>query len=186
MWTGVLNNYTEEDLDMLTHLDCPELLIDKEVGEEGTPHLHIYLHLDRKKRLSQMKELHERIHWEHVKSRSKCIAYCSKGDVVVKRLRERQCRELEAAIECMRQRGLLQCASEFPYQYVLHQRGLQALQYATIAGKERPIAQVSWYWGPTGSGKSRKAREDCEPTQIYTQFGPNCRGAAMWWDGYCG
>lgn len=32
-WTGVLNNYTEEELNALTSLDCPELVVDKEVGE---------------------------------------------------------------------------------------------------------------------------------------------------------
>lgn len=133
-----------------------------------------------------MKQLHPRVHWEHVKSRQKCIAYCSKGEVVVKRLRETVCRELDAAIECTRHQGLLKCAEEFPYQFVLHQRGLQALQYATIASTKRPVPVVSWFWGPTGTGKSRKAREDCEPSLIYTQFGPNTPRGSMWWDGYCG
>lgn len=31
-WTGVLNNYTEEELNDLCQLDCPELVIAKEVG----------------------------------------------------------------------------------------------------------------------------------------------------------
>lgn len=104
----------------------------------------------------------------------------------MKRLRETVCRELDAAIECTRHQGLLKCAEEFPYQFVLHQRGLQALQYATIASTARPVPVVSWYWGPTGTGKSRKAREDCEPSLIYTQFGPNTPRGSMWWDGYCG
>lgn len=50
-WTGVLNNYTDEDLEQFRSLDCPELIVDKEIGEEGTPHLHLYIHLDHKKRL---------------------------------------------------------------------------------------------------------------------------------------
>lgn len=47
LWTGVLNNYTDEELTSLTQLDCLELVIDKEVGEEGTPHLHIYCRFDK-------------------------------------------------------------------------------------------------------------------------------------------
>lgn len=64
-----------------------ELVVDEEVGEEGTPHLHIFLSLVSKKRLSQMKELVPRAHWEKVKARKNCIDYCSKGKVVFSKLK---------------------------------------------------------------------------------------------------
>lgn len=30
------------------------------------------------------------------------------------------------------------------------------------------------------------ARANCEPEQIYTQYGPNSKNSPMWWDGYEG
>lgn len=47
-WTGVLNNFTDAERQSVLAIPesvAKELLIDSEVGEEGTPHLHIYLSL---------------------------------------------------------------------------------------------------------------------------------------------
>lgn len=186
-WTGVLNNYSEEELATLSNLEGKELVIDKEVGEEGTPHLHIYVNLHKKLRLSQMKALSPRAHWEGVKDRQHCIDYCSKGEVVVKRVLSQVAkRELGDAIEYMRLEGLSATAAEFPYQFVLHSRGLQALQCALIAGREKPVPIVSWYYGNTGTGKTRKAYEEVDKNNIYIVCGPNTKNGALWFDGYTG
>lgn len=55
MWTGVLNNPTEEEVDEVLQLYpnvAKELVVDREVGEQGTPHIHVYLSLQAKKRLA--------------------------------------------------------------------------------------------------------------------------------------
>lgn len=89
LWTGVLNNPSEEDIETLSNLEAKELVIDREVAPStGTPHLHIYLNLHQKRRLSGMKKIHPEVHWEHVRSRQATIDYCSKGEVLVTRLQK--------------------------------------------------------------------------------------------------
>lgn len=129
-WTGVLNNYTEEELNALCQLDCPELVIDKEVGKEGTPHLHIFLKLEKRGYLTKLKALSQRAHWEVVRDRPKAIRYCSKGDVVISRLLAPVTRSrLGPALEALRSGGMNQVAREHPEEFVHHQRGMQALLY---------------------------------------------------------
>lgn len=185
-WTGVLNNYTEEELNSLTQLDCPELLIARETGKEGTPHLHLYLKLHKRQHLSYLKKLAERAHWEVVRSRPAAIEYCEKdGDVVVKRLLTKPERPtLGAAIDCMRSAGLAGVARDYPDQFVLHHRGLQALQYALAGTEPKRVPQVTWIYGPTGSGKTRLAYEGLSQDNIYILTAPNTRGGALWFDGY--
>lgn len=86
-WTGVLNNYSDEELNALSQLDCPELVVARETGQEGTPHLHIFLRFQKRQYLSHLKKISERAHWEVVRDRAACISYCEKGgDVVCERL----------------------------------------------------------------------------------------------------
>lgn len=139
-WYATINNFSEEDIETLLNLPHSEILIAKEEAPStGTPHLHVYLALVDKKRLLQMKTLVPKAHWEPVKNRDACIAYCEKdGEILHKNLRSVQKRELCAAIEHMTNEGLAGVAREFPYQYVLHQRGLQALQCARLADIPKP------------------------------------------------
>lgn len=186
-WTGVLNNYTDEELNAVAALDCPELVVDKEVGEEGTPHLHIYLKLAKKRRLTHLKKLVPRAHWEKVKSREDCIRYCSKGEVVVSRLlADPKKSRLSDALVSLKRGGLSEVARENPEQYVLHARGFQALLCQQLSSEPKPVPVVSWYWGDTGTGKTRAAYEMMSEDNIYIQNGPNSRNGAMWWDGYMG
>lgn len=164
----MLNNYTEEELTCLSQLDCPELVIDKEVGEEGTPHLHIYLRLEKRQYLSYLKKISERAHWEVVRDRAACIEYCSKGEIVLKRLLTKPSRpKLSHAIACLQSEGLAGVAREYPCQFVQYSRGLQALQYAIIESEEKPVPKVSWFWGITGSGKTRAAYDEVNKDNIF-------------------
>lgn len=46
---------------------------------------------------------------------------------------------------------------------------------------------VRWYWGPTGTGKSRTAHTEAhegEDPDVYRASGPAVRGGRWWWDGY--
>nr|WQA30151.1 MAG: rep protein [Cressdnaviricota sp.] len=186
-WTGVLNNYTEDELSALTQLDCPELVIDKEVGKEGTPHLHIYLKLEKKARLTKLKDLCPRAHWEVVHDREATIRYCSKGDVVVSRLIAPVARKrLSAALEVFHRAGVAGVAREAPEEYVLHHRGFQALEYQLLSSVPKPVPVVSWYYGETGTGKTFNAYKLANEGEVFMQYGPNQKGGAVWWDGYLG
>lgn len=84
-WYATINNFTEEDIESLKSVDHRELVVGKETAPStGTPHLHVYIALHQKKRLSQMKKICARAHWEAVQDRKRCIEYCMKdGEVVV-------------------------------------------------------------------------------------------------------
>ena len=82
-WVFTLNNYAESDF---AHFhDAPDrayVIIGKEVGESGTPYLQGYITFHKNKRLSPVKIIHPRAHWEIAReSTYECIKYCSKdGD----------------------------------------------------------------------------------------------------------
>ncbi len=52
--------------------------------------------------------------------------------------------------------------------------------------KDPPV--VRWYWGATGTGKSRAAHAEATESgeRVYRAIGPSARGGRWWWDGYDG
>lgn len=80
-WTFTWNNYTEEeflDIKKTWTKQCDYIIIGKEVGEQGTPHLQGYLELISKKRPMGTFGT-TRVHWEKAKgNRMQNKAYCSK------------------------------------------------------------------------------------------------------------
>lgn len=186
-WTGVLNNYTEEELNALCQLDFPELVIDKEVGKEGTPHLHIYLKHPKQVRMTKLKALSQRAHWEVVRDREAAIRYCSKGEVVLSRLvAPTHKSRLSPALDSLRAGGMLRVAEEHPEAYVLHYRGFQALEAQLLSGRPKPVPEVSWYWGDTGSGKTRAAFSFMSEDNIFLISEPPNKNGTLWFDGYKG
>lgn len=84
-WCFTLNNYSEEELCSIICLKdlCEKLVVGKEVGEEGTPHLQGYFKLIEKRRPFSL-GLSKRIHFEKAKGTPlQNYAYCSKDDDVV-------------------------------------------------------------------------------------------------------
>nr|WDW25879.1 MAG: replication-associated protein [Cressdnaviricota sp.] len=141
-WYATINNFSEEDIERLQNLPHKELVIGKEEAPStGTSHLHVYISLEKKLRLSQMKEVSSQAHWEPVKSRDACIGYCTKdGEILHSELLQKPTkRELCDAIDYMQTEGLAGVAREFPYQYSLHSRGLRDLQYALVEGRVKPV-----------------------------------------------
>lgn len=69
-WYATVNNFTEEDIDSLSNLPHKELVIGREEAPTtGTPHLHVYISLEKKLRLAQLKMICVRAHWEPVHDR---------------------------------------------------------------------------------------------------------------------
>ena len=82
--------------------------------------------------------------------------------------------------DCLKSsKSLKRVAQEHPETYVKFHKGLQALQQALIEPRnQQPTVTV--LVGPTGSGKSRKARELCDNPWIWTP------SREKWFDGYSG
>lgn len=80
-WCFTFNNYSNDDLDFLVpkfQLECNKVIVGKEVGESGTPHLQGYIEFKKKKRPLSVFESN-RIHWEKAKRPAdENFEYCSK------------------------------------------------------------------------------------------------------------
>lgn len=79
LWCFVLNNWTEEEYrSIVLYFSEDKYIIGKEVGDEGTPHLQGHVELKTKRRLTELKKLNERIHWEPVRNKTASRDYCKK------------------------------------------------------------------------------------------------------------
>ena len=85
-WILVLNNWTEEELSSISSICskfCKYATIEKEVGDNGTPHLQGYFELKSKARPSSLFN-NKRIHFEKAKgTREQNDQYCSKDNNIV-------------------------------------------------------------------------------------------------------
>nr|UOF83117.1 rep protein [Cressdnaviricota sp.] len=79
-WCFTFNNYTESEYENIVQLlNSSKYIIGKEVGENGTPHLQGYVNFETKTRLTALKKINNKIHWEKCKgSEEDNIKYCSK------------------------------------------------------------------------------------------------------------
>lgn len=80
-WVFTLNNWTQEEFDILKNVGSKILIIGKEVAPTtGTPHLQGYIEFKKKERPKELIKI-DRIHWEIAKgTRESNLAYCTKQD----------------------------------------------------------------------------------------------------------
>ncbi|MDB4369183.1 hypothetical protein N9Z56_01270 [bacterium] len=189
-WCFTLNNYTESDLTYLNEkaVTVRYMIVGKEVGDAGTPHLQGYVSFKNAVRMVSVKlVVGLRAHVEIAKGTlEQNVKYCSKeGDY--KEWGERpmfqsekgagEKRRYQEAWDIMRsEEGTLEEVAPD-----LRLRFYSTLKKVKIDAKlERKLTQTTeqheWYYGPSGTGKSRKARE--ENPDAYLK---NCN---KWWDGY--
>lgn len=182
-WCFTLNNFTEEEKESVKAWDAEYLVFGEELGEkEETPHLQGYVEFRGSKKLTTLKKMNGRIHWEIRKgTRGEAIEYCKKdGKVFEKGNTERQQgkrSDLDAVKAMVKQGKPMKEIWEAAPSY-------QAVKMAEIGiklfeAKRTWKTEVYWLWGPTGTGKTRQAFEQA----------PNAwwSGKSLkWWDGYDG
>jgi hypothetical protein len=81
-WCFTLNNYSVEEKNSISKLCLDNIgIIGDEVGDEGTPHLQGYIKFNKAIRLTALKKINNRIHWEKSKGTDKeNFLYCSKDN----------------------------------------------------------------------------------------------------------
>lgn len=175
-WTFTLNNYTEDESKYIAELRAGEqhlrfLIAGIETGESGTRHLQGYLELTRPTRLAGVKRLlgTERVHLERaVATADQNITYCSKEGNLLVRVgttgdgRQGSRTDLLAVKELLDSGATLgEVADRHFTQFVQYRRSFQA--YVDLRRVPRSWrTQVSWVWGPTGSGKSRRVMQESQ------------------------
>lgn len=86
-WSFTLNNYTEEQLEQMEHMENMKMVFGKEVGENGTKHLQGYIEFKSPRTMSGVKKTLgiKQIHLEpSYKGRMANIRYCIKEENVVR------------------------------------------------------------------------------------------------------
>lgn len=182
-----LNNYTEAEYRLILDMrnKCKFLVVGKEVGENGTPHLQGYANFDKRTRFTALKKLMPRAHIEKANGTDQQnLEYCTKQDKEAFVHGEPQSsgkrNDLKKVCEAvLEKKTIAEVATAFPEVYVKYSRGIEHL--VSLLHKKRDVNDpplISWIWGAAGVGKTRIAYDQLPHDEIYMKDG------TQWWDGY--
>lgn len=82
-WCFTYNNYCVEQIEQIEQIFKHESLwyvFQEEIGENNTPHLQGTICLKVKQRLTQLKKINNKIHWEQTKCVKSSVVYCTKKE----------------------------------------------------------------------------------------------------------
>lgn len=202
-WCFTLNNYVPNDREELARGFADGgiryAVYQPERGSANTPHLQGYVVFKNARTLRGVRGFFGgRGHWEQAyQSAEVNYQYCTKestrdreADFGPVELGSRSdCRgagsgrghrtDLDAIADSVRSGATIeQIAQDYPKEIILHSRGISTLQ-AIYAKRRSEPPSVYWFYGPTGSGKSRLASEE-SPDAYWKD------PTSQWWDGYDG
>lgn len=183
-----LNNYTEEEEKKIIDSDYRYLIIGHEIGEQKTPHLQGYIEFSKPKRINGLKTISERAHWEQrLGTREQARDYCRKdndwkeyGDWEAGGHGTRT--DISQAIQTIKKHTKLTTALDENPDIARWLRLFTMLR-SQLDKDEAPEWRdmtVEVYWGPTGTGKTRKAKEEAHGDYFIMDQANN-----VWFDGYC-
>jgi len=174
------NNWTEEDFRALIEEEkFSYLIMGKEVGENGTPHLQGYAEFTKKSKFAPIAKKYK-MHCEVAKTQEEAITYCKKdGDWT-----ERGTARLEGGTaEKKRWDDAWNSAKLGDFEAI--PKDILMRNYRTIKEiakdhmpKPDSLTELKnlWIYGPAGSGKTRLA-----DAIVPVSYSKNCN---KWWDGY--
>lgn len=183
-WAFTLNNYTDDDKTTMVNWSAPtfvsKMVVTLEVGEGGTPHFQGAVTFRVAKRLTALKKLHSRIHWE-VAACSDAGLYCLKdGSIVLVNVDHREPgkpKNFAKCVELIRNGELKRVRDEYPEEYCRHGRKFK--EYNRDVVKPKNMARdVYWYWGKKGTFKTLSATEEAGEDHWMSH------GDLQWFDGY--
>lgn len=193
-----LNNWTQEEYTFLETFPCTWIVIGKEVGENGTPHLQGACILGTQWTFSKLKTLtgFARAHLEMMKGKPEdSLAYCTKEDAnALVRGEIPSCagqgkrNDVHMAVERIQKGESLRSLAQDEtggVAVVKFYKGLTVLR--SLTKKARSSApSVFWLYGPTGVGKTRSAFELAQRFAVGDDDIWISSGGLKWFDGYDG
>lgn len=173
-----INNYTNDDIQLMKTLPYQYLIYGYEKGESGTPHIQGYCELNKVVRFNALKNIIPKAHIEHRKGTSEQAANYCKKDKNFFEFGEPKKQGNRIDLDNIRD-----VAMEDGMRKVTAIGNLQqintALKFLTYNEEPRNWeCHVIWITGASGSGKSRLAHEIAP--EAYSKDG------SKWWDGYDG
>lgn len=187
-WCFTLNNYNDDEYNNILDWDKNYLVLGKEVGEEGTPHLQGCITFKKAKRLTALKKLNARIHWEPAKELEAARNYCMKdGDYVIQDNRTQGARnDISQAVATLQTDGLNGVRNNHPTVYLKYHMGFKALQNDYECEMRTRKPNVVWSYGPTGTGKTKSFYDFVEHRGGINNNNIYIKDSTKWWDGYKG
>ncbi|UPW41357.1 replication associated protein [Dipodfec virus UA06Rod_119] len=161
--------------------------------EQGS-HLHLqyYVQTEKRVRLNYLKNICPKTHWEQAKGTpEQNIAYCSKASTRIagpwsfgELSGQGKRNDIEKAANMLDSgMSMRQVAVECKSTFIKFHKGLRAYEAVTRSKGPRQIGpegpEVWVFWGPSGTGKSRRAFESWP--DAYRKMTSD-----KWWDGYLG
>jgi len=189
------NNYTSEDEEVVRTWEGVKYLVaGREIAPStGTPHLQGFVVFVNARSLAALKKIDGRIHWEAAVAFDKAIEYCKKEgsyfEVGTPPMPAAAKGVAGGELEKVRWKRIIEAAEaddqawlreNEPRVYAEGERTISSIRKRCRAeAVDREVLDNVWIWGPTGTGKSRKAREENPGAYVKD---PNSK----WWDGYEG
>ncbi|UYD39139.1 MAG: replication associated protein [Wigfec virus K19_691] len=180
-WTFTLNNYTDTEINILDNIEVNYIIYGKEVGENNTPHLQGFITFKKANRLSALKKILPRAHWEKAISSEAAINYCMKEGNFTKRDNRVQGKrnDLSDMVSTIRLSGLKRAVCEHPETFIKHHSGAEKFARYTHTLQERTPPTVYWLYGETGAGKTRYVFDQHKDLWVSS-------ADLKWFDGYHG
>lgn len=186
-----LNNWTPAEYAAVCSNDFKWMVVGKEVGEEGTPHLQGAAVLGKQYTLTGLKKLPgmARAHFQSMGGTcEQNLAYCSKQDTAAftkgSMPKEGKAEQLKHCYEDLKAGATMrELALTHGVEVIKYYRGLTACRSLLAEARSEP-PKVIWLFGPTGVGKTR-----CCTDFARLHMGGDywmSTGALQWFDGYDG
>lgn len=165
-------------------VECAYIIYGKEVAETGTPHLQGFISFRNAKSLSAVIKLMKPRHVEAAVTITAAIEYCMKeGDYTERGTKPKTSKEKGEA-EKRRWETAFHAAAEgrdedIPYDIRFkHDLSIKRIRGDHLRKQELPDTETQhlWYYGASGTGKSRRARTDHPDAYL--------KMCNKWWDGY--
>lgn len=181
-----INNPSDQDHEALEKIECRYMVIGKEVGENGTPHIQGYVLFKSPRSFEAVKKLMLRAHIEVQRGTSKQAAdYCKKDGNFVERGEppkepkdggDMEKRRWDDAFAAAKEGRMEDISAELR---IKHYRTFKQIKtdYMVKPPDAEDVTGV-WMYGAPGVGKSRTARERYPNAYFKLQN--------KWWDGYQG
>lgn len=191
-WCWTLNNPTDVEQQSLVALgtELPNpicyLVFGKETGENGTPHLQGFISLSSRKSFPWVKNaISERAHIEVAKGTTKQASdYCKKdGDFQefgeLPRGRGARSDIASCVAQIKEGKNIREITEAHPEIILRYGSGVLRLRQHFRPTRNAP-PQIWVFWGPTGTGKTRRVWEFTDPDKLWVHPGER------WFDGYDG
>lgn len=180
-WFLTINNPTQDELDYALTFEEPSyLMVADETGEQGTRHLHLYIEYKCQKSFKKMKKTFPRANIQIAKGDADDNAvYLSKQNLVREfgnRKKQGKRTDLDVVREVVEETNSMREVVRVAQSYQSVRMAECILKYHEKPRNWKP--EVKWFWGPTGTGKSKTAYEELGE-DCYT-----CLSTGKWFDGY--